>query len=130
AGHEQQNRELTSGELAEHINTHLSALSRLGQNGYAVAGRSVRILSTAKNAELAERIATKVYGAQIAYHPLDHAYYDGIRFTIDVQAPDGAEIPLIDGGAFDWLRKLSSNDKLVFVASAMGSQLLAHLFRR
>lgn len=130
AGHEQQNREFTSGELAEHINTHLSALSRLEQNGYAVAGRRVRILSTAKNAEFAERIATKVYGAQIAYHPLDHAYYDGIRFMIDIQAPDGAEIPLIDGGAFDWLRKLSSNDKLVFVASAMGSQLLAHLFRR
>lgn len=130
AGHEQQNRELTSGELAEHINTHLSALSRLEQNGYAVAGRRVRILSTAKNAELAERIGANVYGAQIAYHPLDHAYYDGIRFMIDVQAPDGAEFPLIDGGVFDWLRKLSSNDKLVFVASAMGSQLLAHLFRR
>ena len=39
----------------------------------------------------------------------------------------GGEIPLIDGGAFDWLRKLCSNNKLSFVASAMGSQLMAYL---
>jgi hypothetical protein len=42
---------------------------------------------------------------------------------------DGAKIPLIDGGAFDWLRKLASN-QLAFVASGMGSQLIAQLFRR
>ena len=35
---------------------------------------------------------------------------------------------LIDGGAFDWLRKLTSNRRLAFVASGMGSQLAAYLF--
>ncbi len=39
--------------------------------------------------------------------------YDGIRFMIDVLVPDGSMVPLIDGGAFDWLRKLTSNNNLV-----------------
>jgi hypothetical protein len=43
--------------------------------------------------------------------------------------PEPEAIPLIDGGAFDWLRKLKSNQKLSFVASGMGSQLAAYLFR-
>jgi hypothetical protein len=46
---------------------------------------------------------------------------------IDVKMGEGREIPLIDGGAFDWLRKLCSNNKLTFVASGTGSQLIAHL---
>jgi hypothetical protein len=70
-------------------------------------------------------------GAQlpVEYQPLEQAYYDGLRFQIDVTAPNGAILPLIDGGAFDWMRKLMSNGKMVFVASAMGSQLAAYLFR-
>ena len=57
-------------------------------------------------------------------------YYDGVRFMIDVDGPDGAAVPLIDGGAFDWLGALTSNRKLVFVASGMGAQLAATLFRQ
>jgi hypothetical protein len=130
AGHERENRELTSSALAEHINTHLAALSLLERNGYAVSERSVRILSIERNADLAKRVAGDVRGARVEHETLDHAYYDGIRFMIDVQVPDGTKIPLIDGGAFDWLRKLMSNRKMVFVASGMGSQLLASVFRR
>ena len=48
---------------------------------------------------------------------------------IDVKMGEGREIPLIDGGAFDWLHKLCSNNKLTFVASGMGSQLIAYLLR-
>jgi hypothetical protein len=69
-----------------------------------------------------------VRGAPVERGRLGHAYYDGIRFLIDVQAPDGSAMPLIDGGAFDWLRKLSSNNKLAFIASGMGSQRVAELF--
>jgi hypothetical protein len=49
--------------------------------------------------------------------------------VLDVDAGQGGQIPLIDGGSFDWLRKLCSNNKLAFVASGMGSQLIAYLFR-
>jgi hypothetical protein len=129
AGHERENREFVAGALIEHINTHLAALERLGQSGYSIERRAVRLLATDQNVQLAERIAARV-GAPVEHQRLDHAYYDGIRFMIDVRAPNGAVIPLIDGGAFDWLRTLCSNNKLVFVASGMGSQLIAYLFRR
>jgi hypothetical protein len=46
-----------------------------------------------------------------------------------VRSPQGNDLFLIDGGAFDWLRKLTSNRRLTFVASGMGSQLVAYLCR-
>jgi hypothetical protein len=128
AGHERENREFLSDALAEHINTHLAALERLGRHGYLTQGRRVRLLATARNLQLAERVATSV-NAPVHHQVLDHPYYDGIRFMIDVKVGQDGEIPLIDGGAFDWLRRLCSNNKLAFVASGMGSQLIAYLLR-
>jgi hypothetical protein len=49
--------------------------------------------------------------------------------TDRVRGPEGSDLFLIDGGAFDWLRKLTSNRRLTFVASGMGAQLLAYLCR-
>ena len=48
---------------------------------------------------------------------------------ISANSVRGDDIPLIDGGAFDWLHKLAANRKLVFVASAIGSQLAAYAYR-
>jgi hypothetical protein len=64
------------------------------------------------------------------HEPLTQAYYAGLRFMIEVRTPHGDLVPLLDGGAFDWLERLATNRKLVFVASALGSQLVAALFRR
>jgi hypothetical protein len=128
AGNERENREFLAAALIEQINTHLAALARLGQHGYLTKGRKVRLLATRQNTQLAERIATSIQ-AEVQHQDLDHNYYDGIRFMIDVQAAEDREIPLIDGGAFNWLRKLCSNNKITFVASGMGSQLIAYLLR-
>ena len=131
AGHERENRQFTTDALIEHINTHLSALKRLAEHGYAVGEHKVRLLATAANIQLADRIAAGVSAAHsvsVQRQELDHPYYDGIRFMIDVRVPNGPEIPLIDGGAFDWLRKLASNRKMVFVASGMGSQVVGYVF--
>jgi hypothetical protein len=154
AGHERQNRELLSAELVEHICTQLAALDALERVGYLFSDRKLRILASPANGELAERLATavaeRVGSARTAldgpdrpdfvddprppllieHQPLEQAYYDGMRFQIDVTAPNGVTLPLIDGGTFDWMRKLMSNGKMVFVASAMGSQVAAYLFRR
>jgi hypothetical protein len=46
-----------------------------------------------------------------------------------VTAPDGAELPLGDGGTFDWLARLLSSRRAVFVASGLGAQLVATRFR-
>ena len=53
-----------------------------------------------------------------------------MRFLVCTRTPAGDEVPLIDGGAFDWLGKLSANRKLSLVASGMGAQVAALLFRR
>jgi hypothetical protein len=62
---------------------------------------------------------------------LDHAYYSGgLRYQIWVTAPDDAAIPLIDGGAFDWLARLAANRRAVYIASGTGSQLIAWSFKK
>lgn len=67
---------------------------------------------------------------EIHRKPLEHRYYAvGLRYMIWVTAPDGAEVPLIDGGSFDWLAKLTSNRRAVYIASGTGAQLIALRFR-
>jgi hypothetical protein len=128
AGHERENRQFLADALAEHINTHLAAMERLEQHGYRTRGRKVRLLATQRNGQLAERVAANV-NADVHHQGLEHPYYDGIRFMIDVKVDQDSEMPLIDGGAFDWLHKICANNKLTFVASGMGSQLVAYLLR-
>jgi hypothetical protein len=115
AGHERKDQDFLVESLSEHIQTHLSALNRLEQHGYAFPDRIIKILATPERKGLGERVA--------------HDYYDGLRFMISARCRGGEHMPLIDGGAFDWLRKLTSNNKLVFVASGLGSQLAAYLYR-
>jgi hypothetical protein len=129
AGHERENRDFTALALIEHIRTHLAALDRLERHGYAFPGRRLRVLASARNQPLAERVVRSIAGVPVTREPLEHDYYDGLRFMIHVQDPQANEIPFIDGGVFNWLKRLTSNGKLSFVASGMGSQLAAFLFR-
>jgi len=50
-------------------------------------------------------------------------------YQLWVTAPDGAKVPLIDGGAFDWLARLAANRRAVYVASGTGAQRIAIRFR-
>lgn len=135
AGHERKDQAFLVESLTEHIQTHIGALDRLEQNGYGFPDRILKILATPERTALGERIAAGVRAASgasgiaVVFETLAHAYYDGLRFMISARSPNGEHLPLIDGGAFDWLRKLTSNDKLVFVASGLGSQLAAYLYR-
>jgi hypothetical protein len=129
AGLERKDHDFTVEALAEQIATHLAALDRLERHGYAFADRRVKVLSTPARAGLADRIAATVRDASVSRETFDHPYYDGLRFMINVRGPQGNDLFLIDGGAFDWLRKLTSNRRLTFVASGMGSQLVAYLCR-
>jgi hypothetical protein len=128
AGHERGSHGFLVDALSEHIRTQLAALARLEEHGYAFGERTVKLFATERFTTHAQRVAAAVDGAAVIHGPLEHGYYDGMRFNVFVRTPSGDEIPFIDGGAFDWLRKLMSNEKMVFVASAMGSQLAAYLF--
>jgi hypothetical protein len=130
SGRERAGHGLLVEALLEHVETHLAALDRLERHGYAFPGRRVRVLATPACAALADRIAEGIRGTTVERQPLAHAYYDGLRFMIDVRGPDGEDVPLIDGGAFDWVGRLAANRRLVFVASGMGAQLAAYRFRR
>jgi hypothetical protein len=130
AGRERQDHGLLVEALAEHVATHLDALDRLEQHEYAFPDRRIRILATAARASVADRLAAAVKGIAVVRETLEHPYYDGVRFMIGTRSVEGREVPLIDGGAFDWVARLASNDRLVFVASGMGSQLAAYAFRQ
>lgn len=129
AGHETKDQSFTVEALIEHIRTQLHAFELLERNGYAFPERAVTLLSTRARRPLAERIGSALAGVEVKHAELMKPYYDGLRFTINV-ARDQSEFPLVDGGAFDWVAKLASNRKLVFVSSAIGSQLVAFAFRR
>jgi hypothetical protein len=128
AGREQANHGFVTTELVRHIRTHLAALERLETDGYSFPNPRLTVLATPERAELADRIAAECSSLPVSRGELTHTYYDGLRFQIGVGA-DSA-IPLIDGGAFDWLATLTSNRKMTFLASGMGSQLVAFAFRR
>lgn len=129
AGHEQKDQVFVTDALTHHIRTHLQALDRLEQHGYTFSNRRVRLLCTDERAPLARRVADAIEGVAVSIERLEQRYYDGLRFMIGAHSVAGDDIPLIDGGAFDWLHKLAANRKLVFVASAIGSQLAAYLYR-
>jgi hypothetical protein len=117
-------------ELTHHIRTHLAALDRLEAHGYAFPNRRLTVLATRERAEIADRMAAALSSMPVSRQVLAHGYYDGLRFQISVGADHESGIPLIDGGAFDWLATLTANRKMAFVASGMGSQLAAVAFRR
>jgi hypothetical protein len=129
AAHERKDQAFVTDALTLHIRTHLQALDRLEQHGYRFPNRGVKLLCTEQREPLARRIAAAVEGAPVTLARLEQRYYDGLRFMIGATSNTGGEIPLIDGGAFDWLHKLAANRKLVFVASAIGSQLAAYAYR-
>jgi hypothetical protein len=129
ATHERKDHAFTTEALTEHIRTHSAALDRLERHGYSFGQRTLKLLSAPERRHLAERIAAALPDISVTHADLAHGYYDGLRFMIDTATPDGTRVPLVDGGAFDWLRKLGANDKLAFVASGMGSQLVAFAFR-
>src|SRR5215468_1477895 len=129
-GIEARDHAFTVTALEHHIRMMLAALDRLEAHGYAFGARRVDLLATPARAALADRIAGLLGGVAVHRKPLEHPYYSaGLRYMLWVTAPDGAEIPLVDGGAFDWLAQLSANRRAVYVATGAGAQLIAFRFR-
>lgn len=129
AGLERQNHAFVVEAIAEHITTLLDALDRLEEHGFAFPDRRITVLATRERAALGDRIVEKIGLPAATRAILEHPYYKGLRFQIAARSGEGTEIPLIDGGAFDWVAKLTSNQRISYVASGLGSQLVPLLFR-
>jgi hypothetical protein len=128
-GVETRDHGFTVDALTSHVRTILAALDRLERCGYAFGKRRLDVLATAERGGVGDRVADS-FGALASRKLLEHPYYSGgLRYMLWVTTADGAEVPLVDGGAFDWLAKLSSNRRAVFVASGAGAQLIAFRFR-
>lgn len=129
AGREAREHGFLVAAVLEQVRALLAGFDQLTQDGYALARRSLRLLATPARAAVADRIAEQLTpGIEVVRAPLDHRYYDGLRFMIDVPAPDGSVVPIADGGAFDWVARLTANRRLTFVASGLGTQLVVLLF--
>lgn len=130
AGLETRDHGFVVSALREQIEVVLAGLDALARDGFRLQVRTLRLLATPARAQLADRIADALAGrVEVVRAPLEHAYYAGLRYMVDVAAPDGAVFPLADGGAFDWVARLTSNRRHVFVASGLGTQLVALVFR-
>jgi hypothetical protein len=129
AGVERQGHAFVVDAVAEQVTVMLNALDRLEQHGFVFADRRTTVLATETRAELADRIAARIGRPAVVRALLDHPYYHGLRFQITARASDGTGKPLVDGGTFDWLAKLTANRRAVYVASGFGSQLVPLLFR-
>ncbi len=129
AGRERADHGFSVAAIGEQIRVHLEGIARLRDAGHPLGPPKLRLLTTPSRRALGERVAEDLAadGLPISSDVLDHDYYDGFRFQIDVGDPE-SELPLADGGCFDWLAKLGNDRRLVFVASAIGSQLIAQLF--
>jgi hypothetical protein len=115
--------------FVEHVEVQFRALEAVRHAGIDCPDPTVTLFATPERAGLADRIASAV-GRDVIRRELTHRYYDGLRFTITARNRSGDEIPIVDGGAFDWLARLTGNRKLTFIASGLGTQLLATQFRR
>ena len=128
-GREAKDHAFTVQTCALHIRTMLAALDRLEHHGYAFGMRRVDILTTPARQQVGDRLG-ELLNVSVVRGPLGHAYYSGgLRYQIWVTAPDGSDVPLIDGGAFDWLARLAANRRAVYIATGTGSQLIAWSFR-
>jgi hypothetical protein len=131
AGLERQNHGFVVDAMAEHINTMRHALDRLEQHGFAFPARRITVLTREDTGALGDRIVAMLEDAVVERGLLEHPYYNkGLRFQIAARTSEGLDIPLVDGGAFDWVARLTSNRRAVYVASGLGSQLLPLMFRR
>jgi hypothetical protein len=127
AAREAKDHAFAAKALARHITTVQRAFDRLEQQGYRFGKRRVDVLATDDKRGLADRVAAEVGGERKL---LEHPYYSGgVRYMLWVTTPGGDEVPIADGGLFDWVAKLTTNQRNAYVASGLGAQLIAIAFR-
>ncbi len=130
AGLERQNHAFVVDAVAEQMTIMLHALDRLEQHGFSFPERRITVMTTENRVAVGDRIAALLGGVSVTRALLEHPYYNlGVRFQIAARSHEGVAVPLIDGGAFAWVARLTSNRRAVYAASGLGSQLVALLFR-
>ena len=129
AGIESSGNGFTRSALVMHVQTMLRALYGLEGRGYSFHDRRLEVFASRACATLGDLVASAL-GHVVTRREHEHPYYKGgLRYVISATASDGQHVPVIDGGAFDWVAKLASNHRAVYIASAAGTQVIASRFR-
>jgi len=126
--------------LDEHVAAHLGLFARLAAAGFRLSDAHVEIADsthdearlTAVEHELFPSLRARFPAATFTLDPArTHAmaYYRGLCFHISARGTDGNMHQLSDGGSTDWLARLTSNRKLRFFVSGLGSELLLRRFQ-
>ncbi|MCX4239914.1 hypothetical protein [Paraliomyxa miuraensis] len=94
--------------------------------GHRLVDRALTLRAAPGHEVLAGRLETALRSTGLAVERAEppHAYYDGVRLSFDVRAPDGAVVPIGDVGRFDWVAQLTSNRRMRMIATGFGLQLL------
>ena len=127
-------------ELVAHLSAHLDLYERLARDGYRISDVRVEIADTAHDEARLAAVEEHVFPSLRAKFPavgcaIDRArthaihYYRGLCLHITARDAAGQVQQLSDGGSVDWLARLTSNGKLRFFVSGLGSQLLPRRFR-
>lgn len=126
--------------VADHLGAHLELYARLKGDGYRLADLRVEIADTDGDEARLAAAEERLFPPLRARFPdvtcvLDRArthamqYYRGLCLHVTARDPSGTVLQLSDGGSVDWLARLTSNGKLRFFVSGLGSELLLRRFR-
>ena len=95
--------------------------------------RRVLVRSDAARTTLANRVCERLVRdhpqLRVEREPLESSYYAGIRVMYGPHTSSGDWIAIGDLGVFDWLGRVTANQRLRFVAAGFGLQLLPVVFR-
>ena len=117
--------------LEEHIRLHARLHSLAVDEGTGRPATALRLLAADEMSETAERLAARLQDVapRVDVDRLESPYYAGLRFQLSSRIGD-VELPLSDGGVFDWMRTLCSDRKEQLCASAIGVELAVRIQRR
>lgn len=80
--------------------------------------------------ERAKARTSALAGVDVLKKPLEHAYHSGgVRFVLWVTASDGSEVPLGDGGSFDWMGTLNVQQEERVRRTGLAAQLIPLRFK-
>lgn len=119
--------------ITRHQQTFQKLFDLLGAMGCVFPKRRVVLYSSAQREVLAGRVRASLHqsfpGVELSEERFESAYYEGLRVLLWAEATSGEHVPIADTGVFDWMGKLTANQKMRFVASGLGIQLAPLLFK-
>jgi hypothetical protein len=114
----------------DQINKHIALYLKMLQKHFSRDTMVLKFYLKSKN----EKFSKLLHDSKHIWHSMKYefiddfsnAYYQTVQFKIFVTI-DNMQLDIVDGGIVNWVQKLTGNQKLRTVISAVGLELLEHL---